>query len=274
MESALESWLDAGAAFGVLKESRGVYSLGKRAASLLEEGNDPFRAFYLEGIGLDHDLLVGAPRRLLSGERLAASDLDGSVIARASRMGEPWIAEALRATIPSSGPFRVVEVGCGTGIHLKTMCELSPGLTARGIDIDEDAAAVARANIEKWGLSDRATVEVADIRSLSGNGSADLITLHQNIYYFADDEQADLLAHLRGFLAPGGRILITSVMRRSGAGSAALDMWGAFTEGAARLPIAAELEERLREAGFVDVACRRTSADGVYGMATGTAPTI
>ena len=270
MERAFQSWLDAGVAYKVLSERRGVYSLrGRSIASLLEASNDPFRALRLEAIRLDHDLVINAPRRLLSGDQLLSSDLDGPVITRASRMGEPWIRASLKKVIPPSGPLRVLEVGCGTGAHLATLCSINPEARALGIDIDEEAAALAATNIANWGLENRVSIEVADVLSRSGERDFDLVTLHQNIYYFADEEQRDVLAHLREFLTPGGRILITSIMRNSGPSSAALDLWGAFTRGAARLPRPDDLVERLEAAGFTDVACARTSLDGVYWMATG-----
>ena len=41
----------------------------------------------------------------------------------------------------------------------------------------------------------------------------DLATMRQNIYYFPTAERPDLLRHVRGFLKPGGRLLLTTECR-------------------------------------------------------------
>src|SRR5207244_3464362 len=71
-----------------------------------------------------------------------------------------------------------------------------------------------------------------------------------NIYYFPVDERVDLLRHVRGFLVPGGRLLVTTLCLGRGVAVDILNLWGAMTEGCGRLPAPQELLTQLRTAGF------------------------
>ena len=271
MIEGLESWLDLGVLLGELRRKRGQYSVrSRRVKTLLKPGNDPIAAFFEEFAGLNHRLVSETPSRLARGEWFELADADAAMVARTSRAGEPWLASAIAKAVPSEGRFRLVEVGCGSGAHIRTAASINPNLTALGIELQEPAAAQARGNLAEWELTDRVTVEVGDVRERAGDSMADLVTLHQNIYYFPVEEQSELLRHLGTYLAPGGKLLITTVVRGGGSGSAALDLWGAMTRGASRLPTAKELEDRLRAAGYDDVTAQKLGPDGMYYAATGT----
>ena len=105
----------------------------------------------------------------------------------------------------------------------------------------------------QWGLSGRVTVEVGDIRHRTPEAVFDLATLHQNIYYFPMAERPALLRHVRGFLKPGGRLLLTTECRGRSTVAAVLDLWGAMTANCGRLPEPAGLKAQLESAGFVKV---------------------
>ncbi|MFT0849098.1 class I SAM-dependent methyltransferase [Actinomycetaceae bacterium L2_0104] len=271
MIEGLVAWLDLGALLGELRRKRGRYSVrSRRVKTLLKQENDPIAAFFEEFTDLNHRLVLETPSRLAQGEWFELSDADSAMVARTSRAGEPWLASAIEKAVPAEGNFRLVEVGCGSGAHIRTAAGINPNLRALGIELQEPAAAQARENVETWGLADRVTIEVGDVRERAGDGTADLVTLHQNIYYFPVAEQADLLRHLGTYVAPGGKLLITTVVRGSGPGSAALDLWGAMTRGASRLPTPDELEDRLRAAGYEDVSAQKLGPDGMYYAATGT----
>lgn len=279
MLDALRSWLDLGVALRDLRRSGGhhgaepVYAVRSRTLrALLRESADPLRAFYEEYAELDHRLVVEGPARMRSGTPFTLHDADAGIIARSSRAGEPWLEVAIEEAVPAQGPVRLVEVGAGSGVHIRAAARRNPALTARGLELQEDAAAQARDNLTRWGLTGRVTIEVGDVREIRGDGDADLVTLHQNIYYFPEDEQAALLAHLGTFLRPGGRVLVTTVVRDGGVGTVGLDLWGALTEGAARLPSEAELLARMRAAGYRDVAARTLGPGGMYVAVTGTWP--
>ena len=88
------------------------------------------------------------------------------------------------------------------------MLELLAGHYRRGIGIDQsrEMLAVARAKLTASGVS-HAQVRLGDIANLDpGIGQADLIVIHQVLHYF--DDPGRLLAQARGYLRPGGEMLI------------------------------------------------------------------
>lgn len=115
---------------------------------------------------------------------------------------------------------------------------------------------MAGENIARWGLGNRMNVEVGDIRRRAPVAAFDLATLHQNIYYFPVVERPALLRHVRGFLKPGGRVLLTTECQGQSAAAAVLDLWGSLTAGCGRLPEPGELIAQIEAAGFVGVTAR------------------
>ena len=179
------------------------------------------------------------------------------MIARSSRLVELFICEALTGVIPSRGPFRLLEIGCGAGAYIRWASQRNPELTAVGVELQEAAAALAGENIARWGLSSRVTVEVGDIRLRTPAAAFDLATLHQNIYYFPAADRPALLRHIRGFLNPGGHLFLTTECQGRSTAAAVLDLWGAMTTGCGRLPAPGELMAQLEATGFVGVAAHK-----------------
>ena len=56
--------------------------------------------------------------------------------------------------------------------------------------------ALARQNVAAWGVADRVTIETGDVRARRAEPSYDLVTLHNNVYYFPVDERVALLQGL------------------------------------------------------------------------------
>lgn len=263
-EDGLTAWLDLGESVGLLRREGSDYELRGIARTLARHANDAVAAFYTELVELHHPLVSQTIARLREDRPFAIADADAELIARSSRIAEPYLAAAIEAVVPRQGRVRLVEVGCGSGAHIRTAAELNPALTARGLELQEDAADQARRNIQSWGLADRVTIEVGDIRDAQGTADADVVTLHQNIYYFGQDERTDVLRHLGTFLAPGGRLLVTTICRGTGAAASGLDLWCAMTRGADRLPSADELVAHLREAGYGDAQALQLTPDGMF----------
>jgi hypothetical protein len=67
---------------------------------------------------------------------------------------------------------------------------------------------------------------------------------------FPVGDRPALFAHLRGFLRPGGRLLLTTACRGGSAAMEVLSLWAALTDGCGRLPDRAELTTQLQAAGF------------------------
>jgi hypothetical protein len=115
----------------------------------------------------------------------------------------------------------------------------------------------ARKNLRAWGLESRATVETGDVRQRGAQPTFDLATLHNNIYYFPLGERVSLLRHVRCFLRPGGRLLITTGCQGGSPAMEVLNLWAASTAGCGPLPAADELVAQMKEAGFTETRAKR-----------------
>lgn len=73
---------------------------------LLRPGRDPLAAMYEEMAVLDHRLVVEMPERLRQGRPFTLADTDPEVVARDSRIGEPWLEPAIEAAVPRHGTTR------------------------------------------------------------------------------------------------------------------------------------------------------------------------
>jgi SAM-dependent methyltransferase len=257
MRDALRAWLDLGVALGELRaEPRGYRLRGSLSRALAKPEHDPAAAF-VEELTFLHNTLIGqTPDRLSSPTQLTLADQDARMIARSSRLAEPLIAEALDHVLPRRGPLRLLEIGCGSAAYIRHAARRNPRLTALGLELQAEAAALARENIARWGLSERVAIEIGDIRRRDPDSTFDLATLHQNIYYFPVGERVETLRHVRRFLRPGGRLLVTTVCQGRGSTAAVLNLWAAATEGCGRLPTPDELVAQLGAAGFDGVAAK------------------
>lgn len=256
-EARLAAWLSVGVRLGELSEDAGRYALrGRAGRALAAAAQDDVLALLEEGLTLHRALLVETPRRLREGRPFTLADQDGRVIARSSRVLEPLVRAAIDEVVPREGLVRLLEIGCGSGVYVRHAAERCPGLRALALELQPEVAAEARASLEAAGLGARVTVEAGDVRARTPAPEHDLATLHNNIYYFPVLERVALLRHVRGFLAPGGSLLLTTGCRGGSAAMEVLSLWGAVTEGCGPLPTPDELVGQLRDAGFVDVVPR------------------
>ncbi len=270
---ALEAWLRVGERLGEIASGAGGWSLrGSLARRLAAPENDDVAALCEEAALLHHLLIARTPERLARGERFALSEQDGTVIARSSRVLEPVLCDAIDRLYPASGPVRLLEIGCGSGVYIRHAAERNPGLDALGLELQPDVAEVAAANLRAWGLDSRARVEKGDVRERVPERVFDLVTMHNNIYYFPVDERVALFEHVARFLVPGGRLVLTTGCSGGSVGMQLLDLWSAATRGAGRLPAPAELEQQLRRAGFATVRSERLMPGESYYAFVGATP--
>jgi len=232
------------------------YSLRGLAKALARPENDPTLAIAEEVAGLHHKLLSATLPRLRGGELWSLADQDGELIARSSRVLEAFQAELIQRTFPDGGALRLLEIGCGSGIYLRYAAMRNPSLTALGMEIQPSVAAVARANLHGWGLEGRVEVEDRDFREKVTGELFDIATLYNNVYYFPVEERIALFERIGAFLRPGGFLLLTTCCQGGSLATEALNLWGAPTKGAGRLPAENELVRQLRQAGYSRVKTR------------------
>jgi hypothetical protein len=247
---ALEAWLQIGVRLRLLKREPRGYALSGLAKVLARPHNDSTLALVEEVAGLHHKLIAATIPRLRNGELWSLADQDGELIARSSRVLEPFQAEVIRRTFPASGPLRLLEIGCGSGVYLRYAAARNSSLTALGVELQPVVAEVARKNVHSWELDARVKIEDGDIRAMAPGERFDIATLYNNIYYFPVEEREALLAHIRSFLKPGGFLLLTTCCQGGSPGLGALNLWGAATRGAGRLPTEDELVHQLQQAGY------------------------
>jgi 4-hydroxy-2,2'-bipyrrole-5-carbaldehyde O-methyltransferase len=247
---ALEAWLQMGVRLGLLSLGLGGYELRGLAKALSRPENDPALAMVQEVGGLHHKLIAGTLPKLRRGELWSLADQDGELIARSSRVLEAFQGEAIWGAFPEHGALRLLEIGCGSGVYLRYAATRNPSLTAVGIELQPAVAEMARTNLRNWGLDGRVRVEEGDFRAKAPGEEFDIATLYNNIYYFPVDERVALLERIGSFLRPHGFLLLTTCCQGGSLGVEALNLWGAATDGAGRLPAEEELVDQLRQAGY------------------------
>jgi SAM-dependent methyltransferase len=247
---ALEAWLQMGVRLRLLSLGPHGYGLRGLAKALARPENDPALAMAEEVAGLHHKLISGTLPKLRSGDLWSLADQDGELIARSSRILEAFQAEAIQRTFPERGARRLLEIGCGSGVYLRYAAKRNPSLIALGLELQPAVAEMARMNLRSWDLEDRVKVEDGDFRARAAGELFDIATLYNNIYYFPVEERIALLERIGTFLRPGGFLLLTTCCQGGSLGVEALNLWGAATKGAGRLPAEDELLNQLRQAGY------------------------
>lgn len=256
--AGLAAWLGLGVRLGELAlDDQGYRLVGFLARRLADPAHDPVAALALEVASFHHRLIFETPARLAAGRPWRIEEHDGELIARSSRILEPFVFPFVDEFVPARGAVRLLEVACGSGTYLRRAAQRNPELSALGVELQAEVAEAARRLIAAEGLAGRVTIESGDIRAREGDASFDLVTLHNAIYYFPTHERAALFARLGAFLRPGGRLVVCSSCRGGSPGMQLLDVWTSSVAGFGPLPSEDELAAQLREAGFARVESRR-----------------
>lgn len=113
--------------------------------------------------------------------------------------------EAELLSLAGAAPFkRMLDFGTGTGRMLALFAPLAEA--AEGIDLSHQMLTVARANLEKAGISG-ARVRQGNVMSVPfDDSSADLVIIHQVLHFM--DAPGKVIAEAARVLEPGGRLLI------------------------------------------------------------------
>jgi 4-hydroxy-2,2'-bipyrrole-5-carbaldehyde O-methyltransferase len=251
----LDALLDVGLAIGELgKAGDRIKVKGLRSRALQTDKDEIFTGIVQANVTYYHETFHDTPMRVRGAALADRLDYYAEIVARFSRGTEPFVADFLKRAIRRRGPLSLLEIGCGSGIHLRTASVLNPAITGFGLDVDTKVATQAERNLAEWGLSDRFHVSVGDIRNPPPEiaGPFDVVTLFNNIYYFPVAERPALFKQLRGLTRDTGRLLLATFVASRGrdAMAAALNLATSSEHRLTPLPDEDLLAQQLREAGF------------------------
>ncbi|GJD30443.1 2-methoxy-6-polyprenyl-1,4-benzoquinol methylase, mitochondrial [Methylobacterium adhaesivum] len=123
---------------------------------------------------------------------------------RSLHVPEATVEAAVLDVLGSRPIHNLIDLGTGTGRMLGLLADRATRAT--GLDSSHAMLSVARANLERAGLS-RVDLRQGDIHAPPfGRGSFDLVLVHQVLHYL--DDPARALREAARLVAPGGRLLV------------------------------------------------------------------
>ena len=237
--------------------------------ALARDPEGPIASMLLEITSYHQEVMRDLPARL-RGERprdhLARY---GTLVARSSRIADPWLFDWVRRLLGANGSRTVLDLGCGSGSVLSFVAGLDAAHRGLGLELDAEVAAQANERLASAGHADRFEVRVGDMRrgSTWPDGAFDVVTAHQNVYYFDADERVEIFRAARARLAPAGTFAIATATA-GGPMADYFDLILGSTEGCRPLPSVADLEGELGGAGLVVARRERLiPGDSVFGLA-------
>ena len=258
----LDAILDVGVSVRELAYENGFYRIkGKRSKAVTRKDGDILAAMIEANITYYNSSYRNAAKRMYGAPLGDDVKKIGGLVARFAKIGEPFIRNFITDIVSGTHSPRVLDIGCGSGVFLKSICDANPKASGIGIDIDEEVAEQAKKNLETWGLGDRFGIIAADICAPPDGleGPFDLILLHNIIYYFSGEKRLELLNRLRSMLAPSGTVSVAMHFQSMGKdlGAANLNMVNCSFERLTPLPALDELIPQLKESGLGDVKISR-----------------
>jgi len=254
----LDALLDMGRAIGEVAEKNGLFLLkGKRSRAVMSEKGDIIAAMIQANVTYYSDAYRNAAMRLQGGE--LGDDLQeiGDLVARFSKGVEPIIRKFVSDLVSGKPSMRVLDVGCGSGIHLRSVYNANGNASGIGLDIDEGVARQATEKIARWGLGDRFEILYGDIRNPPDevSGPFDLVTLYNILYYFTEQDRDTLFERIRGMLSPEGHLAVVMNFNSKGRDIAAanLNVVNCSLKGLTPLPGLDKMTSLLQRAGFGDI---------------------
>lgn len=266
-----EALLDALAALGFLRKSRGRYENGELASKQLLRGEngslgDVLRLQNLLWTGwseLERVLREGRPRRKLSEWMGEIPGFTRDYIRSMHQVARKPASEVARA-VPVSGSARLLDIGCGPGSYSLAFAERNPKLRADLLDLPQTLA-ITREFTAPSPAKRRLRLVPGDYRRLAlAPRSYDLVLLSHVTHNEGEAFNRRLLRESRAALRPGGRLVIHDFMTRSdGTGPLFASLFSVhvavYTE-QGRAYRARTYREWMKAAGFLDIREKAISA--------------
>lgn len=148
-------------------------------------------------------------------------------------------------------PFRVLDVGCGTGLFASHLREAFPSARVWGVDLVPGMLAKGR---DRWRrLAEHVTPVQGDSERLPfADGAFDLITCANSFHHYPHQDRA--VAEMHRVLRPGGRLMLVDGYRDAPWGWFIYDICVAGVEGAVHHASSALFRDLCERAGFGVVA--------------------
>jgi len=271
----LDALLDVGLSIGELSLSGGVFKLkGKISRTVITENGDGLGGLIQAQATYYNSIYRHAAERMRGAPDGDYLEEIGPMVARFSKLAEPMMRSFIGDLVKGKKRMRILEVGCGSGLLLRTAIEANTKATGVGVDLDPAVVEEAVANVDRWGLNDRIAILAGDVRdqAVVEQGPFDLITLYNVIYYFPFEQRPELLRTLRSMLAPGGRVALANGFQGHGKdpSAASLNLANCSIEGLTPLPDTDELTGQLKESGFGQVSLTKLLPGSSFiGMVAG-----
>lgn len=154
------------------------------------------------------------------GEKRYGVDIqrDAALVARGSGgVGRRFAFPIMAAELARRGLTEVLDLGCGDGGFLISLCSSSPQICARGIDIAPEAIAQGKQRVAEAGLADRVQLFVGDIFDapvLSHQAGEVQVATSVYVMHEFQDQIVTVLQRLREAL-PGVALLFCEVIRHT-----------------------------------------------------------
>ncbi|MEO1322884.1 MAG: metalloregulator ArsR/SmtB family transcription factor [Pseudomonadota bacterium] len=143
-------------------------------------------------------------QRAMSAESYFSDIADNWDRLRALHYPETAIEAAILDIVGTQHRDRLIDLGTGTGRMLALLAPFAK--ESEGLDLSHHMLTVARANLNRGGVTN-ARVRQGDVTATPfDSGSADLVIVHQVLHYLEQPE--DVITEAARILKPGGQVLV------------------------------------------------------------------
>jgi SAM-dependent methyltransferase len=123
-------------------------------------------------------------------------------------LGSQWLPAVpdVDARLRADPPARVADLACGMGWSSIAMAQAYPKIVVDGLDLDEDAIAVAQRNGEQAGVADRVRFSATDAALLPSANRYDLVTILEALHDMS--RPVATLRTARDLLSEDGTVIV------------------------------------------------------------------
>ena len=215
--------LDALTALGLLAKRGQTYVNTEDADRYLVPGRPDYAGDQLVVDDLCWDMWGRLEETLLHGEPAVGDSVfqegQGDEVAerllRGLHRDAVLIAPALAKALPLAEHGAVLDVGGGAGAYALSFARDYPHLRASIFELPK-AAALARENVEAWGLADRVAVVEGDFLRVELPPGHDFIFMSNILHGQPPEENAALFHRVARAAPPGGRVAVRDVIMEPG----------------------------------------------------------